>query len=93
MRDARAIAVGLAILLSSQYCVLMIDGEQDILKEEEDQYFTSKNTGIVDLPTWRINDRWTYNGELDVRDFIATSGVSTNAVSYTHLTLPTNREV
>ena len=77
MRDARAIAIGLAILLSSQYCVLLIDSDGEALKEDEDPYFTSKNTGIVDLPTWRINDRWTYNGELDVRDFIATSGVST----------------
>ena len=77
MRGARAIAVGLAILLSSQYCVLLIEHEQEPLNDDDESYFTSKTTGIVDLPTWRVNDRWTYNGELDVRDFIATSGVST----------------
>ena len=77
MRSARAIAIGLAILLSSQYCILLIDGEREALGDEQETHSTSRNTGIVDLPTWRINDRWTYNGELDVRDFIATSGVST----------------
>ena len=77
MRDARAIAVGLAILLSSQYCILLVDHEQEALRDDDESQFTSRNTGIVDLPTWRINDRWTYDGELDVRDFIATSGVST----------------
>ena len=77
MRSARAIAIGLAILLSSQYCVMLIDGEREALEDEQETLSTSRNTGIVDLPTWRINDRWTYIGELDVRDFIATSGVST----------------
>ena len=36
MRDARAIAIGLAILLSSQYCVLLIDSDGEALKEDED---------------------------------------------------------
>ena len=38
----------------------------------------SKNTGSADVPDWRINDNWMYNGYLDVADFVADSGVSTN---------------
>jgi len=38
----------------------------------------SKNTGSADVPDWRINDNWMYDGYLDVADFVADSGVSTN---------------
>ena len=45
---------------------------------------TSRNpSGIVDVPNWRIGDTWNYNGYLDVRDFIASSGVSTNVQTLT----------
>ncbi len=37
-----------------------------------------KTTGIVDVPDWRINDNWMYDGYLDVAAFVASSGVSTN---------------
>jgi len=37
-----------------------------------------RTTSIVDVPEWRINDNWMYDGYLDVADFVAGSGVSTN---------------
>ena len=38
----------------------------------------ARNTGTADVPEWRINDNWMYDGYLDVADFVAGSGVSTN---------------
>ena len=35
-------------------------------------------TGTADVPVWRVNDNWMYDGFLDVGDFVADSGVSTN---------------
>ena len=35
-------------------------------------------SGTADVPTWRVNDNWMYDGFLDVGDFVADSGVSTN---------------
>lgn len=50
------------------------------LEEEHSTFETSRNSGstIVDVPNWRIGDRWNYDGFLDVRDFVADSGVQTN---------------
>jgi len=38
----------------------------------------ARTTGTTDVPDWRINDNWMYDGYLDVADFVADSGVSTN---------------
>ncbi|MED5267368.1 MAG: hypothetical protein VYB00_00935, partial [Candidatus Thermoplasmatota archaeon] len=51
-------------------------------EERSDQRF-SHSSGSVDTPSWKINDRWVYDGELDVYDFIASSGVSTNVNTLT----------
>jgi len=37
-----------------------------------------RTTGTADVPDWRVNDNWMYDGYLDVGDFVAESGVSTN---------------
>ena len=37
-----------------------------------------RSTSVVDVPDWRVNDNWMYDGFLDVGDFVADSGVSTN---------------
>ena len=37
-----------------------------------------RSSGIIDAPNWRVGDRWYYSGFLDVRDFVADSGVQTN---------------
>ncbi len=50
------------------------------LPEESAARDSSRNSGstIVDVPNWRIGDRWNYDGFLDVRDFVASSSVQTN---------------
>ena len=55
---------------------------EEIPGEKPDQRF-SHSSGSVDTPSWKINDRWVYDGELDVYDFIASSGVSTNVNTLT----------
>lgn len=55
---------------------------EEIREEKSDQRF-SHSSGSVDTPSWKINDRWVYDGELDVYDFIASSGVSTNVNTLT----------
>ena len=55
---------------------------EEIREERSDQRF-SHSSGSVDTPSWKINDRWVYDGELDVYDFIASSGVSTNVNTLT----------
>ena len=39
---------------------------------------SERTSTLVDVPTWRIGDRWNYDGFLDVKDFVADSGISTN---------------
>ena len=50
------------------------------LNEERSILEASRNSAstIVDVPNWRIGDRWNYDGFLDVRDFVVDSGVETN---------------
>ncbi|MCP2502474.1 MAG: hypothetical protein NLN66_00235 [Candidatus Thalassarchaeaceae archaeon] len=38
----------------------------------------SRNTNLIDVPSWKIGDKWNYNGYLDMVDFIIASGVNTN---------------
>ena len=60
---------------------MLIDAEYNL--DENLQYKTeaSSGTGIIDVQGWQINDNWIYDGYLDVGDFIASSGVSTNIES------------
>ena len=51
--------------------------------------FSEENNGVHDVPTWRIGDKWVYETQFDVAQLIQQA----NAVSYTHLTLPTIRLV
>ena len=46
--------------------------------DSEDALVQSRTTGTADVPNWRVNDNWMYDGYLDVADFVADSGVSTN---------------
>jgi len=39
--------------------------------------------GDVDVPSWRVNDRWTYDGYMDVAALLASSGVSSNIQTLT----------
>ena len=75
-----------AILLSLLFfspiaTIILSDAEYNL--DENLQYKTeaSSGTGIIDVQGWQINDNWIYDGYLDVGDFIASSGVSTNIES------------
>jgi len=46
--------------------------------DSEDASAQPRTTGTADVPDWRVNDNWMYDGYLDVADFVADSGVSTN---------------
>jgi len=39
---------------------------------------STRSTTIIDVPEWRVGDNWNYDGYLDVADFVAGSGVSSN---------------
>ena len=46
--------------------------------DSEDASVQARTAGTADVPDWRVNDNWMYDGYLDVADFVADSGVSTN---------------
>ena len=45
---------------------------------QEHSHVISKNIATTELPDWRVNDNWMYEGYLDVGEFVSESGVSTN---------------
>ena len=71
-------AVAILLIPASPYDSV----SEEIREEKFDQRF-SHSSGSIDTPSWKINDRWVYDGELDVYDFIASSGVSTNVNTLT----------
>ena len=97
MRAHARASLGLVFLLvmSSQYGVFTDDRVNDEeLSDFHVMESSSRTTNLVDVPTWKRNDAWSYDGYLDVGDFVSSSGVSTNVqyltgtltpVSYTHL--------
>jgi hypothetical protein len=69
----------ISLLFFSPITGLLSNGV-DYNLEENLQHRTETNlaAGIVDIQSWQINDNWIYDGYLDVGNFIASSGVSTN---------------
>ena len=81
MRTRASLALGLAILMlmSAQSGVFMAqDAESEELYDFRMMESSVRTTNLVDVPSWRINDIWNYDGYLDVRDFVSSSGVTTN---------------
>ena len=85
-----ALSATLAILLVS---VPIHNDIEYALKSETKSAETSSGNSLIDAPTWRINDRWVYSGELDVYDFIVDSGVSTNVNTCLLYTSPSPRDI
>ena len=79
MGRATASAVMMAMILISQ-CVFLISPEDldEVGIDEKVSSSSERNTAIADIPTWRVGDRWVYDGYLDVGDFVGSSGVSTD---------------
>ena len=80
MRAACLASMAVAILAFAQFSYSI--SQEDIhIKDPSpnDSYVQAMtSTGIADVPVWRVNDNWIYDGFLDVGDFVADSGVSTN---------------
>ncbi len=81
MRAHARVSLWLVFLLvmSSQYGVFTEDRVTD--EELSDFQFmrtSARTANLVDVPSWKLNDAWSYDGYLDVGAFVSSSGVSTN---------------
>jgi len=75
----KGLILSILMIVSSQ--MALIDVNEPVILQENQEILreTSERTSqLADVPNWRIGDRWNYDGYLDVRDFVAGSGVSTN---------------
>jgi len=78
-RGSLALGLAMLILMSAQSGVFMArDAESEELYDFRMMESSVRTTNLIDVPTWKINDIWNYDGYLDVRDFVASSGVTTN---------------
>ena len=80
MRAACLATMAVAILAFAQFSYSISPGDIHIIDSSpnESHVQTMTTTGTADVPIWRVNDNWMYDGFLDVGDFVADSGVSTN---------------
>lgn len=81
MRSRLRLAVGLTLmLLLSTYADLSLASKDasENLSGIHISESSARTSNLVDAPSWRVNDAWSYSGTLDVRDFVTSSGVSTN---------------
>ena len=81
MRSKGLVGFLVALMLFPSASVLLIGVGQgeSFLGSARVADASAKTTSVVDVPAWRINDNWMYDGYLDVADFVASSGVSSNA--------------
>jgi hypothetical protein len=81
MRSKGLVGFLVALLLLPLASVLLIEVGQgeSFLGSARVAEASVKTTSVVDVPEWRINDNWMYDGYLDVADFVASSGVSSTA--------------
>ena len=80
MRAACLSAMAVAILAFAQFSYSFSPDDFHIRdsSSHESHVQAMTTTGTADVPIWRVNDNWMYDGFLDVGDFVADSGVSTN---------------
>ena len=83
MRAACLSAMAVAILAFAQLSHSFSPDDFHVIDSHphESHVQVMTTTGTADVPTWRVNDNWMYDGFLDVGDFVADSGVSTNVES------------
>ena len=74
----------LLLLISTLGGVYTPEKQVDELEENEIRLNSiTRSSNLIDIPSWKINDRWNYNGHLDMVDFIADSGVNTDLQTLT----------
>ena len=73
------------LLLISIFSGIYVPEKHLELDENNDMKIESisRNNNLIDIPAWKINDRWNYNGYLDMVDFIVDSGVNTDLQTLT----------
>ena len=89
MRSREKLSVGLALLIviSAQSGVFVdTKAPSEELSDLRIMESSVRSANLVDVPAWKINDAWSYDGYLDVGPFVASSGVSSN-VQYLEGTL------
>jgi len=75
---AKALFVALSIISPAIIQASISQAPQQKLGDEDAIFTSSRNINLIDVPEWRIGDNWMYDGYLDVADFVASSGVSSN---------------
>ena len=78
IRFSGFIVVLMLILVPSMGFMEEVKQNPKLAEELEESEVNRNPVSLVDVPDWRIGDRWYYSGFLDVRDFVADSGVATN---------------
>ena len=78
IRFSGFIVVLMLILAPAMGFIGEVEQNQKLAEELEERDVNRNSVSLVDVPDWRIGDRWYYSGFLDVRDFVADSGVTTN---------------
>ena len=69
----------IAVIISAPLSLAVENLETSEFSSTPDHSLASpRNIAITELPDWRVNDNWMYEGYLDVGDFVSDSGVSTN---------------
>jgi len=71
-----------SIVIFSSFSGLFFEIDTDELRDDSLKWNgEAKTSSLVDVPSWKINDIWNYNGNLDLVNYVASSGVNTNLQS------------
>ncbi|HIO86269.1 MAG TPA: hypothetical protein EYN42_03055, partial [Candidatus Poseidoniales archaeon] len=79
-------AILLVLLLLASNLTILPQNSSELEEQLGPSSFsvTSKASGgDVDVPSWRVNDLWTYDGYMDVAALLANNGVSSNIQTIT----------
>ncbi|RZD36483.1 MAG: hypothetical protein CXT72_01395 [Methanobacteriota archaeon] len=71
-----------SIVIFSSFSGLFFEIGTDELRNDSLKWNgEAKTSSLVDVPSWNINDIWNYNGNLDLVNYVASSGINTNLQS------------
>ena len=85
-RSAQTFILILILLLSNLALMVCSDIDSDSELDNSPNFFVSSSKssgGDVDVPSWRIGDKWTYDGFMDVGTLLTDNGVSSNIQTIT----------
>ena len=86
VRCAPSIILIVILLLSNLSLMVYSDMESDSELESSPNFFLSSSKssgGDVDVPSWRIGDKWTYDGLMNVGTLLSSNGVASNIQTIT----------